>query len=540
MNWKYRSKERSKDLIEDLKKLRNIVELKDFYPTSKLHDIDKAVERVTLAIKNKDKIIIHGDFDADGICATSIIFDYLYFHAKANVVPYIPSRIDEGYGISESSLLSIKEKYSKNGEKLLIISVDCGIKDYELIDNKWHKEFDFIITDHHEMGEGISKKAIAIVHPKLDKYPEKNISGSAVSWKLVSAINEKLKLTDVRTYLDLVAISTICDVMPLTGENRYFVREGLEVLNSTTNIGLNELIKISQIRDTFIDTYHIGFVLGPRINAAGRMGEPLDAVKLLCTKSTTNAEILASKLDSLNRSRQEITERLLKEADIQAKAQKSDKIIIIEGKDWEEGIIGLVAGKVTEEYERPCIVLSIRDGKVKGSSRSTSKLDITKTLSLFSKHLEKFGGHFQAAGLSLKEENLTKFVDDIKNYVNSLDFSIEKDLNIDFEVDLKEIKLDTVKQISTLKPFGNANPEPVFSSNSLKVSGMNYVGVEKNHLKINLSDEKKETISAIMFNVKDGIRKIKVGDKVDIAYTLSSKPFNGMDQIDIKLKDIHI
>ncbi len=540
MNWKYRSKERSKDLIEDLKKLRNIVELKDFYPTSKIHDIDKAVERVSKAIKNKEKIIIHGDFDADGICATSIIFHYLYFHSKADVVPYIPSRIDEGYGISESSLLSIKEKYSKNGEKLLIISVDCGIKDYELIDSKWHKEFDFIITDHHEMGESISKKAIAIVHPKLGKYPEKNISGSAVSWKLVSAINEKLKLTDVRNYLDLVAISTICDVMPLSGENRYFVKEGLEVLNTTTNIGLGELIKISQIKDTFIDTYHIGYVLGPRINAAGRMGEPLDAVKLLCTKSPTNAEILAMKLDSLNRSRQEITERLLKEAGIQAKSQKSDKIIIIEGVDWEEGIIGLVAGKVTEEYERPCIVLSIRDGNVKGSSRSTSKLDITKTLGMFSKYLEKFGGHFQAAGLSLKEENLREFVDEIKKYVNSLDFSIEKDLNIDFEVDLKEIRLDTVKQISELKPFGNGNPEPVFSTNNLKVSGMNYVGVEKNHLKINLGDEKKETVGAIMFSVKENIRRIKVGDKVDIAYTLSSKPFNGMDQIDIKIKDIHI
>ncbi|MEI6462146.1 MAG: single-stranded-DNA-specific exonuclease RecJ [bacterium] len=542
----------------------NITELEDFlfpdddfFSPSLIPNIEVASKFIIEAIEKKTPIIIHGDFDADGITATSILFDFLYFKCEANVVPYIPSRVDEGYGLSNESLGTILTK--QDGKtKPLIISVDCGVKDNDLVDDKWYKDFDFIITDHHEMKKVedkivYSKKAKAIVHPRFpgSKYPFQSISGASVAWKLVCQISKdfpKLKGYDPNEYLDLVAISTICDLMPLLSENRKFVKFGLERLNNTNRLGLIELLKVSGLiengRIKKLDTYHIGFVIGPRLNATGRLGKAIDAVKLLCTRSTSQAEKIASEINNLNIERQNITKELFLEAKEQANGKLENRIITIKGKNWPEGIVGLIAGKLTEEFARPSIVFAISEDKVTASARSTKTFNITETLSHNSKHLIRFGGHAGAAGLSLHADKLDLFIEEITTYTN-LNFpvsesgEIEKELTINLKAEIKELSLKLAKELSQLEPFGMENPEPVFSLSNLRVVNISKMGQMGTHIRVTLQDIKSsETISAIGFNMVDKCESILPGDKVDLAFNIKINRWNGNESLEILIKDI--
>jgi len=529
----------------------------DFYSPSLIPNIEIASRTIIEAINNNNPIIIHGDFDADGITSTSILFDFLFFKCGANVIPYIPSRIDEGYGLSNESLGAILSKQDGKS-KPLIISVDCGVKDNDLIDDKWYRDFDFIITDHHEMkkvDEEIvySKKAKAIVHPRFpgSKYPFQNISGAGVAWKLVCQIcNDftKLKDFDPNEYLDLVAISTICDLMPLLDENRKLVKFGLERLNNTKRIGLLELLKVSGLiengRIKKLDTYHIGFVIGPRLNATGRLGKAIDAVKLLCTQNATQAEKIATEINSLNIERQNITKELFIEARTQALSMLQNRIITVQGKNWPEGIVGLIAGKLTEEFARPSIVFAISEDKVTASARSTKSFNITKTLSHNSKHLLRFGGHSGAAGLSLLPEKLDVFIKEITEYTNinfpvSESGTIEKELSINLKANIEELTLKVAKELSLLEPFGMDNPEPVFSFNNLKVVNISKMGQLGTHIRLSLQDPtSSQTISAIGFNMVDKISDINIHDHIDLAFSIKINYWNGNENLEILIKDI--
>src|SRR5260221_902803 len=391
--------EQNEKLIPWLLKSRGITNLQtfantnvdDLYDPLLIYGAEEAAKVIYDFAKTKKKIFIHGDFDVDGITATSIMWQFLYRDLKANALPYIPSRFNEGYGLSEESITNIIDA---GGE--LIITVDCGVKDVELI-KKYSDKIKFVITDHHTVldylpgAEGtkqvgdfmVSSSALAVVHPRLGDYPFKEICGAVVSWKVCSAINNVFDLkVDVNKYLDLAAIGTICDIMPLVDENRIIVKEGLKKLATTQNLGLRVIMDGLKLDRNKIDTYHIGFLIGPRLNASGRLDTALDAVRLLTTTDRSYAQSLFLKLNDLNTKRQALTQEHLTLAEKQIAEQLENKILFVYGEDWPEGIVGLIAGKLTEKYNRPVIAGSIHDNIFKASARSIENFHIAEQLSM--------------------------------------------------------------------------------------------------------------------------------------------------------------
>jgi len=345
-------------------------------------------------------------------------------------VPYIPSRIDQGYGLTESS---IKDAKDLNCD--LLITVDCGVRDKELI-NKHSKDLDFIITDHHQPPEDISENlGYTLVHQMYPgkEYPNKEICGTAVAYLLVQALRNELEMEEDKEYgLDLVALSTVTDMMPLLDVNRIFVKFGLEQISKGERLGLNALILRSGILPKDINSYHLGYVVGPRINAAGRIGSPMEAVKLLVSSDEKKCTEIANELNSINFERQKLTTEILDIA--KEDVDLENKLLFVQGENWHEGIIGLVAGKLQEQFYRPVIVTTKNDGVIKGSARSIKGFNITKTLEKLDKYLERYGGHELAAGFTAKEKSMDEFVKKITEYANKK--ITEKDLQRDIKIDL--------------------------------------------------------------------------------------------------------
>ncbi|QQR93238.1 single-stranded-DNA-specific exonuclease RecJ [bacterium] len=538
----------------------------EFQNPFKIPNMEKAVEKIQSQIQTGGWIFIHGDFDVDGVCATSTLFNFIYYDLNyKQIYPYIPSRFDEGYGLSENSLTNIYDIYKikvqnvdlNNNQKPLLISVDCGIKDAKLIDEKWHDYFEFIITDHHTIPEILPKQAI-VVHPKLkdSKLEFQEISGTTVVWYLVRAMGERLNLPAYgvppyqggQKYLPLVALATNCDIMPLIDENRKIVKFGLEeirnmnVLNLPAYgippyqgglLGLFELCKVSGVETKSISSYDLGFKLGPRINAAGRLTAAIDAVRLFTTLDLKVAKQIAIDLNSLNSTRQQITETRLQEAKAQVTPQvkNNNKILIIIGEDWEEGIIGLVAGKLCEEYFRPTIVLSKSELDSVGSCRSTKHLNITETLNEVSSFLTRYGGHAQAAGLSIENDKLDEFQNAILKLVNEKlsDELIIKPENIDLELEADEITLEFAKELELFEPFGMGNSKPKFSCKNLKINSIETISGK--HLKLYF-----DKFSAIGFNLANSnYSKFKQGDKIDLKFNLDIDTWNGNLKLSLKI-----
>lgn len=390
--------------IQDKEKYFN-PSLKHLYDPFLMSGMNAAVSTISKALKDKRKIFIHGDFDVDGISATSILWQFLYRDLNADVIPYVPNRFTEGYGLSDESIKAIIEQ---GGD--LIITVDCGVKDIELV-SKYSNKISFIITDHHTIREYdsnnlvenskkignliVSSKAKAVVHPQLGDYPFTEICGATVAWKLCSALNISLNTgIDIYKYLDLTCLGTICDVMPLIDENRIIVKYGLDRLRKTQNIGLKTMIEYLKLEPQSIDTYHIGFMIGPRLNASGRMQSAMDAVRLLTTQDNKFALEIVKKLDGLNTERQTLTQKYFELAEEQLKDNLDKKLLFVYGEEWPEGILGLIAGKLTEKYCRPAIAASINGEKVKGSARSIEEFHIANNLkSISSNCLPSEGTH---------------------------------------------------------------------------------------------------------------------------------------------------
>ena len=513
--------------------------LSDLHDPFLLKDMDIAVELITSAIKSNCKITIYGDYDVDGITSTSVLYDFLACQG-ACVDYYIPDRLDEGYGLSISAL----EKILDSGTSL-VITVDCGITAVEEVNYINERNAQIVITDHHECKEMLPD-AGAIINPcRQDSlYPFKELAGVGVTFKLINALCIKMGLGKLYLkYIDLVAVGTVADVVPLTGENRILVGQGLLNIENTVNLGLKVMIENSGLKDKPVNSWGIGFVIAPRINAAGRIGDARRGVRLFTTRDEAEALAIALELNEDNKCRQETEYEIYQQVVEKVEAQfdlSKDRVIVVAGEDWHHGVIGIVASKITEKYYRPCILISCEDGIGKGSGRSIEGLNLFKALTHCEGLLEKFGGHELAAGLTLKEENIPLLKEKINKYADEM--MKEKDLvpriKIDAILNRSDLSIDRVRELDLLSPFGAGNPSPVFMYNNLKISDIKTVG-ENKHLKLKLLDSR-TCIEAIGFNMGRLKEEYAGEDILDVVCSLEINSWNSVDRIQLNLKDIRL
>ncbi len=506
--------------------------------------INKAAEVILQHIREQKKIFIYGDYDADGVSATAILFDFLYRKLGADVLPYVPSRFDEGYGMGAKGLDFITAEGGK-----LVITVDCGIRDHLLVDKYSREGLNFIITDHHSLPEDgvIPDNALAVVHPQLkgSKYPDLNVCGTNVSWKLVRviadlALAQKLIRTPLADdeYLDLVALATVCDIMPLLAENRILVRRGLERMRKNPNRGISELIKVTNINTAELSAYHLGFILGPRINAGGRIAHALDAVRLLTSNNNDKVFEISSKLNRLNLERQQLTEKLLNEAEASLINFKG-RFIFVSGAEWPEGVIGLVAGKLAEKYNLPTIAASVSKGIAKGSARSVKGFNITEAIGASAPILIKYGGHQQAAGFTLEEQHLEAFKASLEQIAGEelTDELTTKVIKVDTTIGLEELDQNLLDNISVFEPYGMGSPQPTFLLEGVTIKSLRTIGAVHTHLKLNLLSGN-SAAEAILFNRAKDFADLVPGAKIDLVGNIEPDTWKGDGSLQIKVKDI--
>lgn len=507
----------------------------DFYNPFLITDMDIAVNRIIKAIENKENITIYGDYDVDGITSITVLKSFLNdIGVETNT--YIPNRLIEGYGLNKEAI----DKISKKGCNLMI-TVDCGISAIEEIEYANSLGIETIITDHHEAGNEIPK-AIAVIDNKRkdSKYPFRELAGVGVVFKLIQAIGITLKLKEESylKYLDIVCIGTISDIVPLVDENRVIAKLGLLLVAQTKNIGLKSIINSSGYNK--IDSNTISFGVAPRINACGRMGKAEEALELFLSKDKNEVNELTNKLNEHNRKRQETEKTIFENALEKIKAEHLDenKAIIVGGENWHHGVIGIVSSKITEMYFKPSILLSFEeDGIGKGSGRSIPGFDLHEALMKCSDTIEKFGGHSMAVGITVKKDNLEKFKKEFEQIATQSKIDeIIPIINIDAKVDLSDIDKEMVESLKQLEPFGEANKMPVFAFKNLKIDSIRALS-EGKHLKLTLKDNN-YIINAIGFNIGYLANEYRIGDKIDVAGVLEINTFNGVDNLQINIKDI--
>lgn len=484
--------------------------------------VKKAINRIKKAIKNKEKIIVYGDYDTDGVCATAIIWETLHkFGGEA--MPFIPKR-EEGYGLKTERL----EEMAKDGVGL-VITVDQGIVAVRPAQKAKELGIDLIITDHHVPGER-KPKAEAIVHTT-------KLSGAGVAWFLAKELKSE-------NYLDLATIGTVADVVPLIGPNRSLVKYGISTLRKTKRVGLLSLYQTAGISPEFIDTYEIGYLIGPRLNASGRMDDPLDSLRLICTKDKNRAEVLANKLEKKNRQRQALTEETTIHArSLWLKKDGQSALIFIGHKSYQEGIIGLVAGKLMEEFHRPAVVLAPRENHWVASARSIEEFNIIEAVRACADLLGPHGGHKKAAGFSIETSKIETLRQRLVKLAESqLDKKkLKPTLTIDMEVNLEDLNLSLYEKILKLAPFGEGNPQPVFASRHIKIVDAQSVGEGNQHLKLRVaSDISHVTFEAIGFGFGHLFSQLSPEKPADIAYNLSVDEWNGQKKLQLKIRDIKI
>ena len=535
--WKIRQKppeiKRSGWLLAFLAQSRGLVtpqKLKDFLnPTQaqiekvKVTDIDRGRERVMRALKNHQKIVVYSDYDADGLCATAIMWETLY-DAGASVMPYVPHRIKEGYGMTTSAI----SEMAKQGVKL-IITVDQGVTAREQVKYAKKLGIDVVITDHHVLPKTLPKP-VALVHTT-------EFCGAGVSWRfcweLIKKLNPSYK-EKLLSKLELAALATIADLVPLIGGSRAMVKLGLERLAKTRRPGLVALVKSSGIAGS-IGTYEIGHILAPRINAMGRIEHGLDSLRLLCAKNQAQADKLATILSKTNSRRQDLTTRAITSAiDM---VEEEGRIGIVQDREWHEGIIGLVASRLVETYNRPIIAISLGETFSKGSARSIPGFNIVEAIRSSSQFLVDGGGHPMAAGFTIRTEHIEVFKQNITKYAQKYitDDLLEKQIDIVCALEREDITRQNFELICKFEPFGIGNPQPVFITRGMTVEDIRSVGGENQHLKLQV-----DGLSAIGFNMGNLRAQLRPGDAVDLVYTMAEDKYALSGQIQLKLKDLAI
>ncbi|NOU91066.1 single-stranded-DNA-specific exonuclease RecJ [Paenibacillus sp. LMG 31460] len=499
-----------------------------------------AVERIRKAIQNDELIRVYGDYDADGVSSTSLMA-HLLKGLGARFDTYIPHRIREGYGLNRSAIELAKEQ-----GVMLLITVDTGISAVQEIAYCQELGLDVIVTDHHEPPE-ILPQALAVINPKKPgcPYPYKHLAGVGVAFKLAHAILDRLP----EELLEFAALGTVADLMPLTGENRLIVKQGLLRMQDSTYAGFRSLIGVSGIENKEVTASHIGFSLAPRINASGRLEAADIAVKLLTTLDEKEAEQIAFELDMLNKERQLIVEDMVKEAFVlaeQQQAQGLDKVIVVAKEQWNVGVVGIVASKIVEKFYRPTLVLSIdpQTGMAKGSARSIAGFDLHKALTACDEMLDHYGGHQAAAGMSLNSSHLEAFTHKLNELAAAL---TEQDfiplLKADAACSLADVPIASIEQLEKLAPFGMGNPSPRFLFTDLSLGDIRTMGKEKQHLKLALSQMKEEvscSVEAVGFGKGSLAGLIAPAAKVDVLGELSINEWNGVRKPQIMMQDLRI
>lgn len=519
-------------------------------------DMEKAVQRIWQAINNNEKITIFGDYDADAVTANAVLRQTFRYLNYENIESYIPDRFSEGYGVNLEAVSKIIEQGTR-----VIITVDCGTNSVEVAAFCKNNGVDFIITDHHEI-IGDLPEAYALINPKNpnDNYPYTEITGVGVAFKLACGILKRAKGQELsakeshlsskrlafsagvmhgweKWLLDLVAIGTVADCHELLGENRVLVKFGLMVLTKTKWIGLKALIASSRVdfKKQLPDVYTLGFIIAPRLNAAGRLEHANTALELLLETDFLKAKAKAEILENINLRRQETTALILSEAREKALMIKDRKVIALMNTNWHKGVVGLVAGKLAEEFYKPVFVLSEEESEATGSARTVGEFNVVEALQYSSTHLIRFGGHKQAAGLSLKPHNFELFYSSVLKYADEHlpEESLSRVLEFEAELEPEHLQLTTYSLITSLEPFGVGNPKPKFLIRNVQIASEKVVGASGQHLQMQIKIGDK-VIPAIAFNFK----KINSSSPIDIACELMEDAWNGRKQLKLRIIDV--
>ena len=512
--------------------------LEDIHNPFMLDGMEEAVERILSALEKNEKIVIYGDYDVDGITSTATVYKFLKSQG-ADVSYYIPDRFSEGYGIN---ILAIN-KIARSGAKLMI-TVDCGITAVGEVEFAKTQGLDIIITDHHSCHEEIPK-AVAAINPKRtdSSYPFPHLAGVGVAFKLILALAIKLGMNTREVfmeYVDMVALGTIADVVPLVDENRVIADKGINAIENTKNKGMKALLNIAGAGGKSADVNSVAFFASPRLNAAGRLENASLSVELMTCNDDERAKEIAEHLDELNSKRKEIEQKIFEEAYKQAEEMPRDTLVyVLSGKGWNHGVIGIVASRISEAFYRPCILISVENGKGKGSGRSVPEMNLFDALSDSEELLTAFGGHSQAAGLSIAEECIPEFTKRINDFAKkNVDVaSLVPKLYIDCNLGSASVTMQAAKMIEALAPFGEGNEVPVFSMMGLKVMSVQSMGADKKHLRLRLSD-KNNIFNAVGFGMGEFEEKLSVGMTVNIAFNMNINTYQGSENLQLILKDI--
>lgn len=506
----------------------------DFYNPFFMPDMEKAVSRITKALKNNENITIFGDYDADGITSTTILKRFFHdINNECNV--YIPNRLNEGYGLNKNAI----KKLSEDGTNL-IITVDCGITAIE--ETKYAKELgiDIVITDHHEPGEEIpDAEAVVDCKRKDNKYPFRELAGCGVAFKLTQALCKNLELNENQAlkYLDIACVGTISDVVPLVDENRVIVKLGMLLLKQTKNLGLKQIINNAHFKE--FNSMSVAFGITPRINACGRLGHQDEALELFTTDNQAKATELAKKMDEYNIQRQLEEKRIYDEAITLLQEEAQTKCIVLGHENWNPGVIGIVSSRITEKFYKPSVLLCFDKDIAKGSGRSIEGFDLHKALMECDKYLTNYGGHSLAAGLSLNTKDFEKFKNMINEYAekNIKDEDLIPTINIDLKLEDSQLNIGDVEELKLLEPFGQSNEEPIFMITNLKVVSIKTLSDGK-HLKLYLKNQ--NYLDAIGFNLGERANELKIGDTIDIVGNLNINEFNNTKKVQMLLKDFKV
>ena len=514
--------------------------LEDLHNPYLMKDMDKAVSRIEKAIANNENILVFGDYDVDGTTAVSLVSSYLRSFYP-NVATYIPDRYNEGYGISYLGI-----DYAEDNDVSLIIAFDCGIKSIDHVNYAKAKNIDFIICDHHRPGD-ILPDAIAVLDPKREdcSYPYDELCGCGVGFKLIQALAENRNQTiqDLLPYLDLVATAIAADIVPITGENRVLAKFGLEVINTNPRPGIKALIQ--NVKKKALTITDVVFIVAPRINAAGRVKHGNEAVALLTEYDLEQAEQFASEIEQHNSDRKELDKQITKEALLQIEENNEQNRFstVVYQENWHKGVIGIVASRLVEKYYRPTIVFTKSGDKLAASARSVKDFDVYNALEACAEHLEQFGGHMYAAGMTLKEENYENFKNAFENEVKK---TIPPDLlipeiSVDLEMNFSDLDEKFMRILKQFEPFGPENMTPVFISKNVIDSGYaKTLGNDAEHLKAFVKQNNSPNFNAIGFGLGDKIDVVKNRNPFEAVYVLEENEWNGTVSLQLQLRDVRV
>ena len=513
---------------------------RDLHDPMLMSDMGLAVERIMAGAGRKERVVIYGDYDIDGITASAVLMEGLA-PLGLEISSYIPDRFEEGYGINQAAL----ERLQLEGAQL-VISVDCGITSAS--EARWAREhgLDLILTDHHAVPEELPE-AIAVIDPKRpgDLYPFKELAGVGVAFKLVQALQRAGGVPEAgqeKWLLDLVAMGTICDVVPLVGENRALASYGLKVLRRTRRSGLRALARVGGVEIGRVSAHEVGYVLGPRMNAAGRLEHAARSLELVMSDDPDRAREIAGELEELNRQRRADQAAILAMADVMAAEYQDDPVLVLAHPDWSHGVVGIVASKLAEKWQRPVLLAQVIDDKVKGSARSVPGYNMVEALRSQAPLLSRFGGHYFAAGYTIDAAKL----DELRRGLNDYYLETMPVGAVDDELTIPDIALGNLarvdeawlEQLAVLEPYGNSNPRPVVGLTGLVVTAVRRVGTDSQHLSVKMRDGEGNSLGAIGFGMAQGYPELHEGQIVTVTGSLNTNEFQGKTSVQLVLLNI--